>query len=227
MYKPSTLKSIFSLIMLVSSMQVFSQEWKGLSLGTDLSRFVVPIVDSTRYGWEVSGDFELLKDMYGVVEIGSQNTAFDHVNYDYKSGGAYTRVGVDYNYMKHLDPESTDQLLVGLRYGFTTYWHEASNIVVRDPVWGDYSGGNIERKWLGANWMEITTGMRAELLRNLYLGWSIRFRINIWQQSDNQMKPFHIPGYGRAWNNSAVGINYSLYYKIPIIKKKDKSKKTS
>jgi hypothetical protein len=226
MYKPSTLKSIFSLVLLVSAMQVFSQEWKGLSLGADLSRFIVPAVDSTRYGWEVSGDFELMKDVFGVVEIGSQNTAFDHANYDYKSGGGYTRVGVDYNYMKHLDPESTDQLLVGLRYGFTTFWHEADNIIVHDPIWGNFTGGSIDRKWLGANWMEITTGMRAELLRNLYLGWSIRFRINIWQQADDHMQPYHVPGYGRAWNNSAVGINYSLYYKIPIIKKKDQSKKT-
>lgn len=220
MYKQNISKSIFSLLMLLCTMQAFPQEWKGLSLGADLSRFVLPFVDSTRYGWEVSGDFELLKDMFIVAEIGSQNTGFNHPNYHYKSGGAYTRIGLDYNYMKHLDPVSTDQLLVGLRYGFTTFWHEADNIVVSDPIWGDLTGGSIERKWLGANWMEITTGMRAELLKNLYLGWSVRFRINIWQQPDHMMQAYHVPGFGRAWKSNAVGINYSIYYKIPILRKK-------
>lgn len=213
-------------MLLLATLQAGAQQWKGLSVGADLSRFLVPVIDSTRYGWEVSGDFELLKDMFVVAEIGSQNTAFKHPNYQYQAGGAYTRLGVDYNYMKHLDPISTDQLLVGLRYGFTTFWHQADQIIVNDPVWGNFTGGSLDRKWLGANWLEITTGMRAELLRNLYLGWSVRFRINIWQQPDASMQPYHVPGYGRAWNNSAVGFNYSLYYKIPIIKKKDPAKKT-
>ncbi|MFA9389132.1 MAG: DUF6048 family protein [Prolixibacteraceae bacterium] len=217
-----TLKSIFSSVLLLVAMQTMAQktEWRGINVGADLSRFVVPFIDSTRYGWEISADYELLKDMLVVAEIGSQTTKFQSEKYKYNASGAYTRLGVDYNYMKHLDPESTDKLLIGLRYAFTTYFHEADEINISDSYWGDFGNGSVPRKWLGANWLEIATGMRAQIINNFYLSWSVRFKINIWQQADDQMQPFHVPGYGRAWNNSSVGFNYTLSYKIPIIKKK-------
>lgn len=225
MVRKKTLRSIFSLLLLFASMGVLAQEteWKGISVGADLSRFVVPFIDSTRYGWEVSADYEIIKDLFGVVEIGSQATNFQTSGYRYKGGGGYTRIGADYNYMKHLDPESTDQLLIGLRYGFTTFFHEADQINISDAYWGNLTGASVDRKWLSDNWFEIATGMRARLFNNFYLAWSVRFKVNIWQQKDNQMQPYHIPGFGRGWNNSAIGINYSLYYKIPIYKKKMKA----
>ena len=131
-----------------------------------------------------------------------------------------TRLGVDYNYMKHLDPESTDQLLIGLRYGFSAFSHEADAISIRDDYWGDFTNGSVARRTLGDNWFEVATGMRAQLFNNFYLSWSVRFKVNIWQQKDEQMQPYHIPGFGRGYSNSTIGLNYSLYYKIPIYKKK-------
>lgn len=222
-----TLRSIFSLILLSATITTLAQttEWKGLSVGTDLSRFVVPFIDSTRYGWEVSGDYEIIKDVFGVVEIGSQTTRFQAPQYSYNSAGAYTRLGVDYNYMKHLDPESTDQLLIGLRYGFTTFSHKASQITIHDEYWGDFTNGSIPNHFLSDNWLEVATGMRAQLFNNFYLAWSVRFRVNLWQQKDDQLQPYYIPGFGRAWNNSWLGLNYSIYYRIPIYKKKADSEK--
>ena len=219
-----TLGYIFSLLFLAGSVTAFAQEseWNGISVGADLSRFVMPFIDSTRYGWEVSADYELLKDMFTSVEIGSQTTRFQKSGYSYYGSGGYTRIGVDYNYMKHLDSESTDQLLIGLRYGFTTFFHEADHINIPDSYWGDLTDASVSRKWLSDNWFEVATGMRARIINNFYLAWSVRFKVNIWQQKDEQMQPYHIPGFGRGWNNSAIGFNYSLYYKIPIYKKKTK-----
>ena len=215
-------KYTFSLALTILSLSTWAQkaDWHGLSLGADLSRIVVPFLDSTRLGWEVSGDYEITKDLFGCVEIGSQTTHLNAPNYNYSSSGAYTRLGVDYNYMKHVDDKSPDQLLIGLRYGFTTFFHEANNIVVKNDVWGNMENGSIERNWLSANWMEIVTGMRAHLFNNFYLGWSARFRVKLWFQDDPKMQPYYIPGYGRGWNSSWIGFNYSLYYKIPIVKKR-------
>lgn len=219
----STLKYFISLVLIGTSIGVFAQEkeeWTKLNIGIDMSKFVVPFIDNTRYGWEASGDFQLLKDMFVVGEIGSQTTKFDVDNYSYNSNGVYTRFGIDYNYMKHLDPESTDFLLIGARYGATAFYHEANNISITNEVWGKYSGGSLERKTLAASWVEITTGMRAHLFNNFYLGWNVRFKIKLLFQNDPNLQPYHVPGYGRGFGNSAVGLNYSLYYKIPIYKKK-------
>jgi len=218
------LKYFFSLLLTLVSIGAMSQQkWQGISVGLDLSRIALPFIDTTRFGWQANADYELLPNMLVDFELGSESTNLDLTNYSYKSAGGYTRVGVDYNFMKHLDEGSTDKLLIGLRYGFTTFYHEAENIRVRDANWGDFQGGTIERNWLSANWAEVALGMRANLFNNFYLGWSARVKIMIWPGNDKKMEPYNIPGYGRASAKNAIGINYSLYYMIPLYKKKTKT----
>ena len=200
------------------------QEWQGLNLGTDLSRFALPLTDTTRIGWEFSGDYEIIPDMFGVAEVGSQFTRFNAQNYDYRSDGVYTRIGVDYNFMKHVDELSTDYILIGLRYGFTTFAHQADNIRIESDLWSDYTNGSVPNNWLSAQWMEIALGMKARLFNNFYLGWSLRMRMKIWAQNDPIMEPYYIPGYGRANRNSNVGLSYTLSYKIPVKKKQTEKK---
>lgn len=195
-------------------------EWHGILVGTDLSRLLLPVIDHSRFGWEVSGDYEIIKDVFANAEIGSQTTNLTLPNYKYSANGAYTRLGIDYNFMKHLDDQSADKLLIGLRYGFTTFAHKANNIMVEDNIWGNFENGEIKQKWLSAGWAEIASGMRAHLFNNFYLGWTVRFKLQLFLQKDENMQPYHIPGYGRAWNTSSIGFNYSLYYKIPLLKKK-------
>lgn len=194
-------------------------EIRSINLGTDLTRFALPFIDSTRIGWEVSGDFELLKDMFVGAEFGFQTTKVEKTNYTYTGNGYYTRIGVDYNFMKHVDEKSLDKMLIGLHYGFTTYNHQAENVRVPSTYYGDFTGGSIEKNWLSANWLEVALGMRTELLANFYLGWSLRIRTKVWGENDPNLQPYYIPGYGRAYSNNAFGFNYSLFYQIPIKKK--------
>lgn len=215
------LKYIFSFLLFVSSTSLNAQEkeWNGISVGCDLSKFIVPIIDTTRFGWEFSGDFEILKDLFIAAELGSNSTNFTKPGYEYSSNGAYTRLGVDYNFMKHIDLESKDKMFVGLRYGFTTFTHDANQINIKDKSWGDFEGGDVEPTWLAANWLEVGAGIRARLFNNFYLGWSARIRIKLGVSNDGVMQPYYIPGYGNPWNNTSAGFNYSLYYKIPIYKR--------
>ncbi len=221
MEKKKILKFIFSFLLLISSTGLYAQEkeWNGISVGCDLSKFVVPFIDTTRFGWEFSGDFEILKDLFIAAEIGSNSTNFIKNGYKYSSDGGYTRLGVDYNFMKHVDSESKDKMFVGLRYGFTTFTHNASDIIITDTWWGDYKGGEVEPTWLAANWLEVGVGIRSRLFNNFYLGWSARMRIKLGVSDDKIMQAYFIPGYGNPWNNTSVGFNYSIYYKIPIYKR--------
>lgn len=199
------------------SMTMVAQEKDGgLFLGVDLSRAVVPFIDTTRMGWQAQADYELLHDMFVAFELGSEMTKFKESNFDYKLNGAYFRLGVDYNFMKHVDEASSDKIVVGLRYGFTSFYHEAENVRVAGVVWNDFTGGVIERKWLVSNWIEICLGMRAHLFNNFYLGWSARIKMMLFDGNDNTMQPYNIPGYGRNNGSNVFGANYTLYYKIPF-----------
>jgi len=221
-------KYIFSLLILFSGLglKAQKQEWNGLLVGADLSRLAIPFIDTSRYGWEFSGEYEIINDLFLVAEIGSETTNLKKTTYTYKSAGGYTRLGVDYNLMKHLDKESSDKIFVGLRYGFTTFYHKADNIQIRDNLWGDFTGGTVEQNWLAANWMEVATGMRTRLFNNFYLGWSVRMRVKLGMSNDRVMFAYSIPGYGKAWGNTSIGINYTLCYKIPIYKKKKAAHET-
>jgi len=215
-------KYIFSLLILFSglALKAQKQEWNGIMVGVDLSRFVVPFIDTTRYGWEFSGDYEIINDLFLVAEIGSETTKLNTSLYNYKSAGGYTRLGVDYNFMKHVDADSPDRMVIGLRYGFTTFSYSADNIQIKDDYWGDYSGGKIASKLIAAHWIEVATGMNTRLFNNFYLGWSVRMRVKLGVTNDPYLFPYTIPGYGKPWSNNWLGINYSLCYKIPIYKKR-------
>lgn len=228
MAKMRILLYIFSVLFLLLGHFSYAQEpeikteWKNLSFGVDLSRFAVPLVDTTRYGWEISGDFEILDDLLGVVEFGSQSTSLNTSLYNYKSDGSYIRFGVDYDIMKYLDPDCDDFIFVGLRYAHATFYHSASNITVGNDIWGNNTTSEIPTKWLSAQWVEVTAGLRANIIGNFYLGWNVRLRVKTFLQNDATLFPYNIPGFGRAWATGRVGFNYSIYYKIPLIKKKTK-----
>ncbi|HPR33622.1 MAG TPA: DUF6048 family protein [Prolixibacteraceae bacterium] len=227
MVKTKTLKYTFSFILIAFALESAAQDpdRKGLSLGADLSRLASPLIDSTGFGWEFSGDYEFFNDLFGAVEIGSQTIDLNKAFYDYHSSGIYTRLGAEYNFGKHLDVLPGDKMFIGLRYAFTTFAHSAENIVIEDGNWGNFSGGSVANRWIFANWMEVSAGMRAHLFHNFYLGWSARIRIRLGVTDDPVLAPYSLPGYGPAWNDTGVGINYSLYYKIPLtisFKKKEK-----
>lgn len=220
------LKYFFSALFLLSGIIAYPQQkWQGLSVGLDLSRIALPFIDTTRLGWQAQADYELMPDMFVSFEMGSETTNLNKANYHYRSNGGYTRIGVDYNFMKHIDEGTDDKITIGLRYAFTTFYHEADQIRVRDPYWGDFTGGSIERNWMSANWAEVALGMRAHLFNNFYLGWSARIKMMIWPGNDKTMYPYNIPGYGNAGGKNSIGVNYSLYYMIPIKKKKTTTEK--
>jgi hypothetical protein len=61
--------------------------------------------------------------------------------------------------------------------------------------------------------------VKAELVPNLFLGWSIRYRILINPQMDPQFTPLIIPGYGRGTEERGLGFTYSIFYKFPLYKR--------
>jgi hypothetical protein len=229
MGKKKIVRFIFSLVLLLGTQPLLSQEteWKGISLGVDLSRIAIPFIDTTRYGWQFSGDYEILKDLFLLAELGSETTTLNKADYFYKSSGVYTRLGVDYNYINHIDNGNKDMMFIGVRYGFTTFYHQASDIIIKNNVWGDFPSEDIDTRWLAGNWFEIATGMRTRLFNNFYLGWSAKVKMKIGVTNDNVLSPYNVPGYGNTWNNTSVGFSYSLIYKIPIYKKKVKSTDTN
>lgn len=210
---------IFSLfILFVFSIPVFSQTEKthSLRLGIDISRFSLLLLNPERKAVEVSADIELKKNLFPTIEIGFNNIHLTKDSlYQYTSNGKYYRIGVDYNLLRPKNIHDKEMFLLGIRYGFSFFNNQINDIIIQDNYWGDFNG-NISQKSFHAQWAELVGGIRAEVFKNFYIGWSLRGRFLLHKTKDKQATTYWIPGYGKGDAKSAIGFNYSLLYRIPM-----------
>jgi len=190
----------------------------GLTIGIDLARFLVQIWQPVKANFEFSVTSDISQNIYLNAEGGWIKTEFKDDDQYYSSGGFYLRFGGLYNMIKR-KPYENDLIYLGVLYGFSDYWHQADQITVTDDYWGTGSG-QLERKSLKANWVEIKVGIQIELFKNWYLGWAIRPRFYLFGTSDDRLPPYIIPGYGKGENNINLGMSYYLAFRIPYGKSK-------
>jgi len=196
---------------------------KGLRLGFDLTRTALQYLEPKREAFEISADFELKQNFYLTAEFGQQAINWEFNTYDYSSVGKYLRLGIDNNFSKNKkDINAYEMVFGGLRYGFSNYSHRASNMVIPINYWGTEIPNSIQEMQMSAHWVEVVAGIRGELFKNFFMGWSFHAKLMLWQKKDPLMYTYNIPGYGRGNKKSQLGFNYSLYYRIPLYKvKKD------
>jgi hypothetical protein len=200
---------------------IYSQTYriKGLRLGADVSRYSLLYFDPSRKAYEFSADFEIKKDLYLTAEYGNQTVNLEKKIYSYSSEGNYFRIGLDHNFLKSDKPDEYEMAFIGIRYGISKMNHSAKNIISPENYWGKITDSNIPKSNYTAHWMEIVTGIRAELFRNFFIGWSLRTRFRLAHTKDQYMDPYNIPGFGKGSKKANVGFNFSVYYRIPFYKK--------
>jgi hypothetical protein len=210
--------SIATLILITSGLMAQSERIKGLRLGVDLSRFALYYLAPEREGYEVSGDFEIKKDIYIAGEYGKENVTLEKESFDYKSDGYYFRAGVDRNFLNYDSIARYEMAYAGLRYGFSSQTHSANNIIVKSPYWGDLTNAGIPEIQCNTHWVEVVAGIRAELFKGFFIGWSVRGRVRLAHSGYGSMEPYNVPGYGNGSKKSNLGFNFSIYYRIPLFK---------
>jgi len=213
---------IFSILLLVCLVPSLSGQdtlrTYGPRIGLNLAPLVGYFSDPKVIGAEASLDLELFPNLYPIFELGFSSTADSIEVTSYSSGGAYARLGLDYNFLKALDRSQHHAITAGFRYGTSVFAHHAENITVRSDYWGDYFLDNYENN-LNGHWIELVGGITAEVAKNFFLGWTVRYKILINPDMDPQMIPLLIPGYGNGTNKRGFGFTYSVLYKIPLLKK--------
>ena len=206
------------LVMLAILVQLDAQERvRGPRISYDLASLALLYFDPGRMLFKVSVDYELKQDVYPVMDLGYQHVKINRDNYQYGSDGWFARVGTDVNllnYNKQVDVY--EMLYVGGRYGFSSLNQHAGQITVRDSYWGDLSGGKIGVHRVHTHWLSLVGGMRAEVFRNFFMGWSASLNIRVYQSGEKAMDPYNIPGFGKGENRVTAGFDYTLSYRIPV-----------
>lgn len=230
-------KSIFSIILIISvSLTALSQETKqksdtikipqryGLRLGLDLHRITKSFYDKNYKGLEIVGDYRLTKKIYIAGELGNEEKTKQDDQLNYSTKGTYFKVGFDFNaYENWLDMEN--MIYIGLRASFSSFSQTLNTYNIYEPK-SFYGVSTIDsgQKWngLSASWIEVVSGLKAEVFNNVYIGFSVRLNYLLSNKEPEGFANLHIPGFNKTYENSkfGAGFNYTVSYFIPLYKSK-------
>ncbi len=194
----------------------------GLRIGFDITRPIQGLWNKgDRFGAEFSADMEAIPDLFITAEAGWEKFNMLQKHVDYTSNGTYLRIGADYNLLRtkgEIADKST--LYVGIRYGFSVSAQTINSYKI-DNYWGVQSG-SFDTQNYGSHWGEIVFGMKTEIFKNIYLGWSVRGKF-LFSQKDLGMPPAYFSaGYGTNDNAVNLDFTYSIIYSIPFNFNKNK-----
>ena len=235
-----TSKYTFSLVLVLLSFLANAQQKKtdsippkieryGIRVGADLFILTRSFYDKNYKGLELVGDYRLTKNYYIAAELGNENktTIDDRLNFTTK--GTYIKAGFDYNsYENWLDMRN--MIYIGLRYGASTFdqtlnsykLYNTSTYFEEAPIVSPGTKFN----GLTAQWLEVVVGMKAEVLKNIYVGFSVRMNRMISNKKPDNFDNLYIPGFNRTYNGDfGVGLNYTVSYFLPLYKTKSTPKK--
>lgn len=232
-------KFIFSILLILTSLLVNGQTIKtdsippkiekyGVRFGADISKLIQSFYDKNYTGIEFVGDYRLTKNYYLAGELGNENTTVEDNRLSFTTQGTYLKVGFDYNsYENWLDMRN--MLYIGMRYGASTFSqtlnsyniYNTSNYFPEAPtvISGEKFNG------LTSQWIEVVFGLKAEVLKNIYLGFSVRMNRLLTNTKPDNFDNLYIPGFNRTYNGDfGIGFNYSVSYFLPLYKTKSTKK---
>ena len=195
----------------------------GLRVGLDLHRLSKSFYDKDYQGLEIVGDYRISKKIYIAGELGNEDKTVDDDRFNFTTKGTYFKAGFDYNaYENWLDMEN--MIYAGMRYGVGSFSQTLNTYTIYDPT--NYYGENTivsgeKFNGLTASWLEVVGGVKAKILNNFYLGFSVRLNYLVSNKKPDNFDNLYIPGFNKTYDGKfGAGFNYTLSYMIPIYKKK-------
>lgn len=184
----------------------------GVSISADLCGAVMAAF--TPYGqYEAAARLNLRGRYFPIAEagIGSSDHTNETTELHYKVNGPYFRVGMDYNVAKDL--RSGNRIFVGLRYGFTTFKYDIDGPDIVDANYGTRQAFHFSGLRGTNHWGEVVAGLEARVWGMLHLGWSVRYRMRIYNKESALGNPWYVPGYGKN-DTHAIGGTFVIIFDI-------------
>lgn len=205
----------------------------GLRVGIDLNKLSRSLYDKNYKGLELVGDFKVTRKHYLAAEIGNENKNVEDAHVNFTTKGTFLKVGFDYNTYENWFGMN-NMIYVGMRYGVSALSQTLNSYTVYNPhpYFGEeptiVSGTKYDG--LSAQWIEVIAGIKAEIIQNLYVGFSVRMNNLITNKVPDNFDNLYIPGFNRTYSGKfGAGFNYTLSYFVPIFKTtlKPKEKETA
>lgn len=225
----STYKYIISLLLLFCVISVRAQEkkdstelaktklLKGITFQADIASLVGSFLSKGEtYSTEGGVQIDINNKFYPIVELGfggANKLSADNIGF--KTNGLFGRIGVDINLLKKKkDAKPSNNLfLAGARIGVTSFSYDVTNVSITDNYWGGTEIFNYQNQSATKVWFEIVAGVRVEVFKNIYMGWTVRNKNLLNQDKEGKLSSWYVPGFGINASGN-WGISYTLGYRF-------------
>jgi len=193
----------------------------GLRVGIDIFQPVYSLFDNDKKGLEFVGDFRVTKRFYAAAELGYSEATSKEDYFEFYTNGQYIKAGVDFNaYKNWIGMEN--MIVVGLRYAFSTFDQTLNEYTINaDPFLPNQTITTpVTYNGLNAQWIEFVLGLKAEILHNVFMGFSFRWNQMVTSKEPENFKNLYVPGFNKVYlNNNGFGFNYTISYLLPFYRK--------
>lgn len=191
--------------------------YQGAYIGIDALGLGGKLLGSDYTSAEISGEINLKNRFFPIVEIGygSIDTTNEETDIHFKTSAPYFRIGLNYNIF-YKKPYLPGHFIAGVRYGVSSFSYDVSAPDMTDPIWGQptipISYKDVKSS---AGWLELIIGLRANIYKDLYMGFSLRYRSLMSIKKTENSEPYYIPGYGKN-KGTTWGVTYNIVYQLPF-----------
>lgn len=149
--------------------------------------------------------------------LGEASHTPDDNSYKYKSKIApFFKIGANYNFLYNKTKEY--QFYAGLRYGYSSFSYEISDITINNPYWSENYTTTIPSQNASVGYGEIVLGLKVQIFKQLSMGWAFKYHTILHESKSNYGEPWYIPGFGSR-GSSLTGA-FNIMYTIPLSGKK-------
>lgn len=181
--------------------------------GVDISRFAFNLMYPSKQAYDFQIDYALRNNVYAAAEtgFGSGKVAYDKLNY--KTNAYFIRLGVDKSFLNKIAATDFDIGFLGFRYGMGVGQRQAADFKINSPF-GTQIEGTIPQQNFVVHWVEIVGGLKVELWKGVFAGWTGRGKFLLNSGVFKELAPNYIAGYGKGDKNSSFDFNFYISYSI-------------
>jgi hypothetical protein len=141
---------------------------------------------------------------------------YSQYNYSYLSKGFFFRTGIDFNLMAPEKAQGKYWAGIGLHYGLSRFTTEIP-FYSKNNYWGTVTS-SVGSKSGWAHFIEASPGVRAEIIRNISIGWNVSLRMLLSSGTGKDLRPLYLPGFGSGAKRFSTGVSYFISWNIPYKK---------